>query len=174
MEGLSSRVLLRTGLQVVGLVTFIKGITYAIASGGGIVSNQGIALRLEILSALLPVFLMAAGLFLIIGSQPIVEKLYPDSEEKPDSGEALFCLAMKILGAVLIVQALPDAVQVLSNLIYIKSVGLVWNTDAQQQFIYTRCLSTLLYFVFGWYLLKDGQFLVLMAFPETAKVDANE
>jgi hypothetical protein len=50
----------------------------------------------------------------------------------------------------------------------------VWNTDAQHQFIYTRFLSTLLYFIFGWYLLKDGQFLVLMAFPDTAKVDANQ
>ncbi|MGI5920177.1 MAG: hypothetical protein ACOX6I_00320 [Syntrophomonadaceae bacterium] len=78
---------------------------------------------------------------------------------------------MKVLGAVLIVQALPDAVQVLSNLVYIKSVSPVWDTDVQRQFIYTRLLSTILYFIIGWHLLKGGQLLVRMAFRDTVKED---
>ncbi|MEN6328619.1 MAG: hypothetical protein ABFD18_20725 [Syntrophomonas sp.] len=173
MEGLSSRVILRTGLQVVGVVTLIKGVAYAIVAWGGIESSQGLSQRLQIMNALVPLFLIVAGVFLVIGSKSMVEKLCPDNEEKPESGEAIFSLAMKILGAVLIVQALPDAVQVLSNLIYIKSVGLVWDTDVQRQFIYTRFLSTFLYFIFGWYLLKGGQLLIRMAFPDinTSKLE---
>ena len=159
---------MHTGLQIVGLVTIIKGIVNLIAVCGTILANQEMMLLgLHVSAALAPTLMVAAGVFLIIGSKGWVEKLYPDNEEKPESGEALFILAMKVLGAVLIVQALPDAVQILSNLVYLQSVSPIWNTDVQKQFVFTHLLSTLLYFIFGWYLLKGGHFLIRMAFKDT-------
>lgn len=169
MEGLSSRVLFRTSIQITGILTIIKGISNAIALVGTVpTSREMIPLALQISSVLIPVFIIAAGVFLLVGSKNMVKKLYPDENEKPDSGEAIFRLAMKILGAVLIVEALPDAVQILSNLIYIKSISPVINTDVNQ-FIYTRLLSTILSFIIGWYLIKGGQLLVRMAFSDNKK-----
>lgn len=161
MEGLSSRVLLHTGLQVVGVVTIIMGIAGLIGVAGIVTSQEMMAKGLQFAAVLSPAFVLAAGVYLTIGSKGLVQKLCPDSEEKPGSGEALFILAMKVLGAVLVVKALPDAVQVLSNLMYIKSLGPAWSYS---QFIYTNGLSTLLKFIIGLYLLKDGKLLVYLAF----------
>lgn len=170
MEGLSSRVILRTGLQVVGVVTMINGFQQAIAAWGIILANQeSINLSIQISTILVPLVIIAVGIYLTISSNGIASKLYPDSVAVSDSGEALFVLAMKILGAVLVVRALPDAVQLLSNLIYIQSVSPVWNTDVQSQFIFTHLLSTLLYFIMGFYLLGGARLLVSWAFPENTE-----
>lgn len=163
---LSSRVLLRISLQVVGVITLIDGICHAIGVGGIVpFSRDMMPLAAMITSILIPLVSVAAGIFLLVGTRKLIANLYPDEEEKPDSARAIFNLAMKVLGMVLIVKALPDAVQLLSNIIYIKSINPVFNTDSQQQFIYTRLLSTLLYFIFGWYLVRGGKFLERLAFP---------
>ena len=166
---ISSRVLLRIGLQIVGVITIITGICHAIAIWGTLPASQGMMpLGILAVSILIPLFTLAAGIFLLIGTRTLTEKLYPDAEEKPDSSQDIFSLAMKITGMVLLVQALPNAVQILSYLIYIKASSPVMNTSSQFQFIYTELVSTLLYFVFGWYLLKGGQLFVRLAFHQAS------
>lgn len=160
-EGLSSRVLLRTGLQVVGVIAIVMGVAGLISVVGVVISEEMQPLVLRFGAILAPVFILAAGVYLTIGSKGLVEKLCPDSEEKPESGEALFVLAMKVLGAVLIVTALPILVQAISSFIYIKSYGPVWS---QGQIAYVQGLSTLLKLIIGWYLLQDGKLLVDLAF----------
>jgi len=165
MVEISSRVLLRIGLQIVGVITIITGICQSIATWGNIPSSRGmLPMGVTVVSILIPLVTLAAGLFLVIGTKSLTEKLYPDEEEKLDSSQDIFSLAMKITGMVLLVKALPDAVQILSNLIYIKASSPVWNNSVQFQFIYTELVSTLLYFVFGWYLLRGGQLFVRLAF----------
>lgn len=165
MVDISSRALLRTGLQIVGVITIITGLCRAIATwssspySGGMTPVGSIAISIAI-----PLFTIAAGIYLVMGTESLTARLYPDDEEKPDSSEDIFTLAMKITGMVLIVQALPDAVQILSSLIYIKASSPVMNNSLPFQFIYTELISTLLYFVLGWYLLKGGQLFARMAF----------
>ncbi|MEA4926876.1 MAG: hypothetical protein VB084_16405 [Syntrophomonadaceae bacterium] len=171
---ISSRVLLRTGLQIVGVITIITGICHTIATWGSLPSSRGmLPMGALVISILIPLFILAAGIFLLIGTKSLTEKLYPDEEEKPDSSEHIFSLAMKITGMVLIVQALPDAVQILSSLIYIKASSPVLNNSLPLQFIYTELVSTLLYFTFGWYLLKGGQMFVRLAFNNAGDEDNN-
>lgn len=162
---ISSRVLLRIGLQIVGVVTIITGICHTIAIWGNLPSSQGMMpMGIKVISIIIPLFILAAGIFLVIGSESLTKKLYPNEEEKIDSSQDIFNLSMKITGMVLLVKALPDAVQILSYLIYIKASSPVMNNSVQFQFIYTELVSTLLYFVFGWYLLKGGQLFVRLAF----------
>ena len=162
---ISSRVLLRIGLQIVGVITIITGSCQSIATWGNLPSSQGmLPMGIMAVSILIPLFTLAAGIFLVIGTKSLTEKLYPDEEEKLDSSQDIFSLAMKITGMVLLVKALPDAAQILSSLIYIKASSPVMNNSLQFQFIYTELVSTLLYFVFGWYLLKGGQLFVRLAF----------
>ncbi len=164
---ISSRVLLRTGLQIVGVITIITGICHTIATWGNLPSSRGmLPMGALVMSILIPLVTLAAGIFLLIGTESLTEKLYPDEEEKLDSAEHIFSLAMKITGMVLIVQALPDAVQIVSSLIYIKASSPVLNNSVQFQYIYTELVSTLLYFIFGWYLLKGGQLFVRLAFHD--------
>ena len=165
MVEISSRVLLRIGLQIVGVITIITGICRTIATWGNLPYSQGMMpTGIMVVSILIPVFIVAAGIFLVIGTKSLAEKLYPNEGEKLDSSQDIFSLSMKITGMVLLVQALPDAVQILSSLIYIKASSPVMNNSVQFQFIYTELVSTLLYFVFGWYLLKGGQLFVSLAF----------
>ncbi len=162
---ISSRVLLRIGLQIVGVVTIITGICHTIATWGNLPSNQGMMpMGIMVVSILIPLVTLAAGVFLVFGTKSLTEKLYPEEEEKMDSSQNIFSLAMKITGVVLLVTALPDAVQILSYAIYIKASSPVINNSVQFQFIYTKLVSTLLYFVFGWYLLQGGQLFVRLAF----------
>ncbi len=165
MVEISSRVLLRIGLQIVGVITIITGICHTIVTWGNLPSSQGMMpTGMMVASILIPLVTLAAGIFLVIGTKSLTEKLYPDEEEKLDSSQDIFSLSMKITGMVLLVQALPDAVQILSSMIYIKATSPVMNNSAQFQFIYTELVSTLLYFVFGWYLLRGGQLFVRLAF----------
>lgn len=165
---LSSRVLLRIGLQVVGVITIINGICQTIAIGGIIpFSEDMMPPAAQIMNILMPLVIVAAGIFLLVGTKKLAEHLYPDDEETLDSARAIFNLAMKILGMVLIVQALPDTVQIISNIIYLKSVSPAIFTDLQQEFIYTRLLSTLLYLIFGFYLVKGGRLLERIAISVT-------
>jgi hypothetical protein len=165
MADISSRVLLRIGLQIVGVITIITGISRAIATGGSLPSIQGMMpIGMKVVSILIPLFTLAAGIFLVSGTKSLTEKLYPDEKETLDSSQDIFSLSMKITGMVLLVQALPDAVQILSSIIYIKATSPVMNNSVQFQFIYTEIVSTLLNFVFGWYLLKGGPLFVRLAF----------
>ncbi len=169
---LSSRVLLRIGLQVVGVITIINGICHTIAIGGIAPFSEGMMpLAVQIVNIIIPLVTLAAGIFLLVGTKNMVQYLYPDDAEKLDSARAIFNLAMKILGMVLIIKALPDAVQLLANIIYLKNISPAINSDLQQEFIYTRLISTLLYFVFGCYLVRGGQFLDRIAFSDIHKVN---
>ena len=162
---ISSRILLRIGLQIVGVITIITGICNALGTWGSLPSGQGMMpIGIKVVCIIVPLFIIAAGIFLVIGTRSLTEKLYPNEEEKLDSAQDIFNLSMKITGMVLIVKALPDAVQILSSLIYIKNSSQVLDTTGQFQYIYTEIGSTLLYFVFGWYLLKGGRFFVQLAF----------
>lgn len=163
MEGMSPRVLLRTSLQVVGVVAIIRGITMLIGMVGVVAGPEMMPWVMRIAAILSPVVMLAAGVYLTIGSKGLVEILCPDSEEKPKSGETLFVLAMKVTGAVLIVTALPDLIQAISSFIYIKSLGPAWT---QGQIAYVQGLSALVKLIIGWYLLRDGRLLVDLAFRE--------
>jgi len=146
---------------VVGVVAIIRGITMLIGMVGVVAGPEMLPWITQIAAILSPTVILAAGVYLIIGSKGLVEKLCPDSEEKPESDEALFVLVMKVLGAVLIVMALPDLVQTISSFIYIKSLGPVWS---QSQIVYDQGLSALVKLIIGWYLLTDGKLLVDLAF----------
>lgn len=168
MVEISSRILLRIGLQIVGVITIITGICHTIATWGTLPSSQGMMpMGILVVSILVPLFILAAGIYLVIGTKSLTEKLYPDEEELLDSSQDIFNLSMKITGMILIVKALPDAVQIFSSLIYIKASSPVMNNAVQFEFIYTKLVSTLLYFVIGWYLLKGGQLFVRLAFHNT-------
>jgi hypothetical protein len=163
---ISSRTLLRIGLQIVGVITIINGVCSAIVYCGSIPSSEGmVPIWAKVVSILVPLVIVAAGIFLLIGTKSLTDKLYPN-DEKIDSSRNIFRLAMKITGMVLIVKSLPDAVQIISNVIYIKATSPVISTTVQYNFIYTKLASTLLYFIFGWYLIKGGQFFVRLAFHQ--------
>lgn len=166
MMEIPSRVLLRTGLQIVGVITIITGICQTIATWGSLPFSQDMqSIGVMVICILIPLFTLAAGVYLVIGTKSLTEKLYPDEEEKLDTCQDIFSLAMKITGMVLIVRALPEAVHILSNLIYVKATSPVMNNSVQYQYIYTNLTSTLLYFILGWYLLQGGQLFVRLAFP---------
>lgn len=165
MVEISSRILLHIGLQIVGVVTIINGVCHTITTWGTLPSSQGMMpIGIKVVSILVPLFILAAGIFLVVGTKSLTNKLYPDDDEKIDSSKDIFSLSMKITGMVLLVKALPDAVQIISSLIYIKATSPVMDNAFQLEFIYTKLASTLLYFIFGWYLLKGGQLFVRLAF----------
>ena len=165
MLEISSRALLRIALQIIGVITIISGIRQSIVYWGSIPYSQGMTpTGIMALSIVIPLFVLAAGIFLVMGTKSLTEKLYPDDEEKLDSSQDIFSLAMKIIGMVLLVQAIPDAVQILSTIVYIKASSPVLNNSLQLQYIYTNIVSTLLYFGFGWYLLRGGELFARLAF----------
>ena len=62
-EGLSSRVLLRTGLQVVGVVAIIKGITMLIGMVGAVAGPEMMPWITWIAAILSPTVILAAGVY---------------------------------------------------------------------------------------------------------------
>ncbi len=171
---LSSKVMLRVGLQLVGVITVINGVVQCIVSWGSLYGSWGSHLPstegmmppwILITSIAVPLIVLGAGLYLLLGSKGLADRFYPDEEEKLDSARSIFILAMKVLGLVLIVQALPDAVQIITSFMYIANMNAALDFRAQSEFFYNRLLSTLLRFAIGYYLLVGGQLLLRLAFP---------
>lgn len=162
---LSSRNFFQTGLQIAGVILSITGFCNLIGIiGGFLISDSGIPLIAMLTSVAAPLVCLAAGIFLLAGSQNLIHSCYPDEEEKLDSERAVFNLAIKIIGVIFFVKALPDAVKIVSNLIYIKATNPVFSTDFQHEYIYTNLFSTLIYLLFGWYMVSSGKILERLAF----------
>lgn len=157
---------LLAGLKVLGVVTIVNGLVQAIVTWGSLPSTQNEIPRWMLASsAAVPLVVLGAGLYLVLGTRGLVDRVYQDEEERQDSAAVIFMVAMKVLGTVLIVEALPDAIQIISSFIYIHGVSPVWDSSMQSQFIYQHFLSVLVKFALGCYLLLGGKWLQNVAFP---------
>jgi len=163
---MSYRGWLSVGLKILGAATLVKGIEQAVMQWSSLADVQGMASPwMLICAALVPLITVGAGVYLLLGARNLVIKLWPDGEDELASEKAVFTIAMKIMGMVLVVQALPEIVRLISNGLYIYSVGSVWDTSMQHSFIYEQLLATLLKLLLGGYLLFKGAWLQRAAFP---------
>lgn len=165
-----SRTLLRIALQVIGVLTILSGVSSAFVNWGSLVSllfnHQAVPWPAIVGPIFVPIVILTAGLYLLINPGIIVGRFYPDQEEQTDTMERLFILAIKIAGIWLIVNALPDAVQIITNLLYILNVGPVIEVSNQIYTIISRLGSAIVNLLIGWYLLSGGKIFVKIAFPD--------
>lgn len=164
---LEPRAVLRVGLQIVGVLTIIESLgrilgTVLVLTDG----SQPMPALLLLGSIIIPIIILIAGIFLLIAPRALLDKLYTNEKDTIDSARTVFDLAMKITGMVMIVKALPDASQILSNIIYIKFISPAISTHVQSQFIYDHLISMLLSLIIGYYLLKGGPILERLAFRD--------
>lgn len=166
MFGMSYKGWLSVGLKILGTVTLINGMVQAVLQWSSLGDLQGEpASWMLICSVIVPLVTLGAGLYLLLGTRELVDRLWPNLEGELETEKAIFKIAMKIVGMVMVVQALPEVVRLISNGLYIYSVSQVWNTSMQHGFIYEKLLSTLLQLLIGWYLLFKGTWLLKAAFP---------
>jgi len=157
---------LSVGLKVLGAATLVNGLVQVVIQWGSLPSVWGMASSwLLVGSIALPLVTIAAGLYLLMGTRGLVDRVWSDGQEELDSAQVMFAVAMKIMGLVLAVQALPEVIQAIFNILFIFGVSPVWDTSAQNQFIYQKFLSMLLKLLLGCYLLFKGTWLQRVAFP---------
>ncbi|MGE5389574.1 MAG: hypothetical protein ACM3PE_00775 [Deltaproteobacteria bacterium] len=172
MMGMSYKGWLSVGLKVLGTITLINGMVQAVLQWSSLADLQGQpAPWMLVCSIVVPIVTLGAGLYLLLGTRKLVSRLWPDQEDELESEKAVFKIAMKIMGMVLVVQALPEVVRLISNGLYIYSVSTVWDTSMQHGFIYEKLLSILLQLLIGCYLLFKGAWLQKVAFPAVSPED---
>lgn len=162
----------RVALQVIGILTIINGICSAFSSWAYVVASLHTVEFHQPWSWMVgnigtPIVMLMAGAFLLFGTRNLVNKTYPNEDKRLDSDVKLFDLALKIAGTVLIVQNLPQVVQILANLIFIYVLGAnpIMDTERQIDLIIGRVFSTTIFVIFGWYLLRGGKWFARIAFP---------
>lgn len=160
------------GLKVLGVVTIIIGLIQMIVQWGSLPAARGPgAFWMVVTCIVIPFIYLAVGLYLLLGTRGLAERLWPDGENDQDWVQVVFQLAMKIVGVVLVVRALPDLVRIIGNTLYVYSAGPVWDTSWQRREIYQTLLPSLLRLLLGWYLLFKGAWLQKVAFPESDHID---
>lgn len=117
------------------------------------------------MALLYPLALILIGFYLLTGTRALVRKIYPEQDPKAfESVRTVFKLAMKITGMVLVVYAAPELLRIFSSLLYIgyyQRFGI--DASAQQLIAAERSLATLVSLLFGFYLLKSGDFFKRLA-----------
>jgi len=157
---------LSVALKVLGVVTLVNGMVLAVAQLGSLPSiPASVSPWMTVSCIAMPLIMLGAGLYLLLGTQRLVTRIWADQENQLDAERAIFKVAMKVLGMALVVQALPKAVQIISNALFIYGVGSVWDISTQLQFICQEFLSTLLKLLLGCYLLFKGTWLQRVVFP---------
>lgn len=164
MFNISARNLFKVALQVLGVILFIKGVYMAIIYTESLIFTKPAPLYMQLTTVFMAIVPPIVGLFLLFKADPLVVKVYKTNEELIDSGPDLFRLAMKITGMVLIVNALPDAIQVISSMLYIQQVGPAMSIAEPMRNLAFKLVGTLLYFIMGSYLLVNGDLLIKLAF----------
>lgn len=78
----------------------------------------------------------------------------------------IFNLAMKVIGLIFMVWAIPDMVQIICKFLYISYLTPIWSHENQTMYIVDHLPITLLFLFLGWYLIKDGSLFTKMAFEK--------
>lgn len=170
---LSPRDIFLTAIKVVGVIILLKALHQFIVLIPMITVNS-FTTRWEVWQVLLsfisPLVLLLMGIYLLKQAEWLTERLWgakqEQSEPETTPPQVLFHLALKVLGLVLIVMALPVAFRVLGNALYINSVSGAISTVYQTEFIYREVLATLVNLLLGFYLLCSGRFFARLAYPE--------
>lgn len=173
----SPKDILNTAVKVVSLIMLFQALKGFIGLLPIMALNNEFSARWEVWQILLPFIsplaLLIIGLLVLRYADRLTDSLWkrdePESEAQPNA--SLFQLAVKITGLILIVFALPQAVQILGNILYIKSISGAISTVTQNQFVFNNLLSALVSLLFGGYLLCGGHLFYRMAFPSREESD---
>lgn len=166
----SPRDMLGTGIKVLGLIMLLKSLQAFI----GLISvaglNNSFTTRWELWQVLLtfisPLVLLIVGLCLLKYADRLTDFLCKTDNPEPETQpEFLFQLAIKIVGLILIVFAIPEAFRIIGDLLYMKAVSGAIDTVTQSQFVWERSLSTLVRLLLGFYLICSGRFFYRLAYP---------
>lgn len=155
--------ILHTAVKILSLIMLLQALKGFIGLIPLAALNNEFTARWEVWQILLPFIsplaLLIIGMYLLKYADRLADYLWKtDDLEAETPRENLFALAAKITGLVLIVFALPEAVQILGNGLYIKAVSGVISTVTQNQLIFNKLFSTLASLLLGFYLLCGGRF----------------
>lgn len=121
-----------------------------------------------------PILLLVLGLYFVKSGQAIVQWAFRDAdEEKEDKVGALFILFMKLAGLALMIYAIPKALQILSNIMFISSTNAV-DTTEQMEFIIRNFVTVGINLLLGLYLLKSGKIFYKLGFANKEDADNGE
>jgi hypothetical protein len=134
---------------------------------GDVVTGYRFSLLIQ---AVIPLLLFVIGLYLLRDGDAVIRFAFKGETEsgeteKSVSYQSLFLLFTKMVGLVMIVYALPKFFQLVSKIIFITSVQSAVRLDEQITFIIQNAVSTFIYLIVGFYLLKSGKYFIRLAFP---------
>ena len=151
---------------VVGLI--ILSLRDLVSIGGAFLSfwgqegdsqiGQFIPMRLS------PVVMLIIAAVLMKKVDSIAEKAYPVETMEGINEVGVFNLAMKVIGLIFMVCAIPELVQIISKLCYISYLAPSIYHQEQTMYVADHLPRSLLFLLLGWYLLKDGRLFTKMAF----------
>ena len=165
----------RAGLKIIGMLTIIWSLThvvsvvftfYSIYNQSDLMINSDLMYyRFSLVfQAVYPILLFGLGAYLLKSGEAIVQLAFRGLEEKSEDkvGE-LFILFMKLAGLALIIFSIPNAIQLVANLLFVSSATLI-DTSFQKEFITQNFFITIVQLLLGVYLLRSGKIFYKLGF----------
>ena len=165
----------RAGLKTIGVLTIIWSLTHAVSVVFGFYSiyNQSDLMNSSdltyyrfslVFQAVYPVLLFALGAYLLKSGESIIQLASRGlGEYSEDKVGELFMLFMKLAGLALIIYSLPNAFQIVGNILFVSSAKFA-DTGLQMEFIVHNLLLTVIQLVLGVYLLRSGKIFYNLGF----------
>lgn len=174
---MQSKDLLRVTIKTVGALTMVWAVPQfiqfvhallSIMNQPGVVPEDVVTgYRFSLLfQALIPILLFTLGLSMLRSGEFIIRFAF--NNDRDEMGEqvsypSLFFLFIKITGLVMVIYAVPDLIQIISDVIFNASVKSSVEFD-QASPLWSQAPSDLFYLLIGLYLLRSGKFIYNLAY----------
>lgn len=164
------KAILGLAVRIIAILLIMWSLRYLVQMCGVFVSywgQDGDTNILQFIPMLLSsVVMLIIAVALIKNAESIAQRAYPVETMEDIDEVGLFNLAMKVIGLVFMVWAIPDMVQIICKFLYISYLTPVWSHETQTMYIVDHLPITLLFLILGWYLIKDGSLFTKMAFEK--------
>jgi hypothetical protein len=169
------------GCKLFGIYCLVLGIPGLIAVIPTFMEPAGLGAELHqlymvtaITTRMIPVIYIVAGLYLLFDGKKLFQLAYPAESENAMDIKAKFTIFVKMLGIYLVIAYFPDLLKSISSYFAYTNVPAVYRMAQEQQFAYLNAASSIFGVVFGFYLLKSGNFIINMAMKSITENKENK
>ena len=158
------------GCKLFGIYCLVLGIPSLIAVIPTFIQPEGLSSEFHqlymvtaITTRMIPVVYIIGGLYLLFGGKRLFQLAYPEDFEISMNIKGKFTLFVKMMGIYLVVSYFPDFLKSISSYFAYTNAPRMFNMIREQQFTYLNAASSIFGVVFGFYLLKSGNFIINVA-----------
>lgn len=129
----------------------------------------------KVVTWLIPIFYISLGVYLIKNGRMIHQFAYTEPNKNDGTGNRQkFTLYLKMLGMFLIINNFPDFLKSITSYFTYTNAPNIYDLFRERQYAYVNFIPSLGGLLFGLYLLKSGEYFVIIGLGKASNKEETE